>query len=81
MAENALFGILGRMILNVQARFLLVNSKELTAAIRIDRILSFTFNDRESVLTVRYIDDPLPERFEGPLAEAILRDFRGAAQH
>ena len=44
--------------------------------IRMDQILSFTFNEPELSLSVRYVGDPNPEKFQGPMAQAILRELR-----
>jgi hypothetical protein len=68
------------MFVNVQARFILATSKEVTAAVRLDRILSFAYNEREGVLSIRYIDEQQPDRFEGEIAEAIIRDLRLSVQ-
>jgi hypothetical protein len=68
------------MVLNVQARFVLASSKEATIGLRLDRILSFNYSEADAVLIIRYIDDPIPDKFQGPTAEAILREFRFASQ-
>jgi hypothetical protein len=68
------------MVLNVQARFVLASSKDATVGLRLDRILSFSYSEADSTLTIRYIDDPLPDKFQGVTAEAILREFRAASQ-
>ena len=52
----------------------------LTIGIRMDRVLSFTFNEPELTLSVRYIGDPQPDRFEGSMAQAILRELRYAGR-
>jgi hypothetical protein len=44
--------------------------------IRVDRIVSFIYNAEPPVLTLKYLGDPTPERFEGPMAEALLRELR-----
>jgi hypothetical protein len=49
-----------------------------TIGIRMDRVLSFTFSERELTLSIRYIGDPQPDKFEGSMAQAILQELRFA---
>ena len=41
------------------------NVGALTVGIRMDRVLSFKFNESELTLSVRYMGDPQPGKFEG----------------
>ncbi len=52
----------------------------LTTGIRMDQVLSFTFNEAEISLSIRYIGDPSPQIFQGPMAQAILRELRYAGR-
>ena len=44
--------------------------------IRTDQILSFTYNESAPSLIIRYIGNTEPERFEGSMADALLRELR-----
>ena len=52
----------------------------LTIGIRMDQILSFIFSESELTLSIRYIGDSHVEKFEGSVAEAILRELRYAGR-
>ncbi len=58
----------------------ITTSGAMTVGIRMDRILSFSFNEPGLALSIRYLDDPNPEKFEGPMAQAILRELRYAGR-
>jgi hypothetical protein len=59
-----------------ETQILIMNAGGFTIGIRVDYILSFTFNEAESSISIRYIGDPNPEVFHGQLAQAILRELR-----
>ena len=65
---------------NSGEQLFITNVGTLTVGIRMDRVLSFTFNESELTLSVRYMGDPQPDKFEGTLAQAILRELRYAGR-
>ena len=65
---------------NSNSQLFVVSTPESIVGIRVDRILSFTFVPAKSSLNLRYIDDPVEEKFEGAVAENIFRELRYAGR-
>jgi hypothetical protein len=63
-----------------QTQILIMNAGSQTIGIRMDHILSFLFNEPEASLSIRFIGDPTPQVFQGPLAQAIMRELRYAGR-
>jgi hypothetical protein len=65
---------------NAEEQLFITSAGTVTVGIRMDRVLSFTFSEPELTLSIRYIGDAQPEKFEGPMAQAILRELRYAGR-
>lgn len=65
---------------NPDLQLFVISAADVVTGIRMDRILSFTHQQGTGSLTIRYIGESNPERFEGPVAEAILRELRYAGR-
>ena len=63
-----------------QTQILIVTAGAQTVGIRMDHVLSFAFHEPEISLSIRYIGDPTPQNFQGPLAQAIMRELRYAGR-
>jgi hypothetical protein len=61
---------------NSDSPMFIVNTSEAIVGIRMDRVLSFTFDPAKGCLSVRYIGEGTEEKFEGPIAEGVLRELR-----
>ena len=59
-----------------ETQILIMNAGTITIGLRMDQILSFTYNEPELSMSIRFIGDANPQIFQGPLAQAILRELR-----
>lgn len=53
-----------------------VSHSDTIIGVRIDQIASFRYDVEKKQLTVRYMQDASLETFEGPIAEALMRELR-----
>ncbi|HTG43334.1 MAG TPA: hypothetical protein VK633_02260 [Verrucomicrobiae bacterium] len=65
---------------STELQLFVVTTPDSIVGIRMDRILSFRYENPKGPLTIRYIGDPNPEKLEGPLAEAMIRELRYAGR-
>lgn len=61
---------------NAETQILIMNAGTETIGLRMDHILSFVYSESQLSISIRFIGDPSPQVFQGPLAQAILRELR-----
>jgi hypothetical protein len=59
-----------------ESQLILANSKDCTIGIRGDQVLSFTYAEADRSLSIRYIGGSAPEKFDGAVAEILVRELR-----
>jgi hypothetical protein len=53
-----------------------VSNADMIVGLRVDRVSSFRYDVQKKTLTVRYVNDETSDSFEGPVAEALMRELR-----
>jgi hypothetical protein len=63
-----------------ETQILIMEAGTTTIGIRMNHILSFIYNEADPSISIRFVGDPNPQIFQGPLAQAILRELRYAGR-